>query len=78
MTYKKYNKNLLRNADTIVRREWVESAIQCARERLDEPLPIAESGDLGSIGGGFSEHSADSNGPHLELVWDADERRSGT
>ena len=78
MAYKIHNKDLLTNVATIVRREWIESAIAGARARLDEPLPVAESANSGIYGGGFREEAIDSSGPHLTLVWSADERRSGT
>ena len=74
MNYKKDNNNRFTNTDTIVRRDWIETAIESVRARLDEPLPVPESGDLGAHESGFQDDA----GSHLTLVWSANERQSGT
>lgn len=73
MTYKKDNENPITNEDTLVRRAWIESAIEGVRARVDATLPPAEAGNLGT-----EEPAADHDEPHLYLAWDADERCSGT
>jgi hypothetical protein len=78
MNYKKGNNNLFTNTDTIVRRDWIESAIESVRSRLDEPLPVAGSIGPDSFEADFRDDAVESSGPHLSLVWSADERRSGT
>lgn len=81
MSYKKYNDERIKNEDTLVRRAWVDSAIEGARSHKDV-IPPAEAGGLF-----YSEtvefraaagEEAEETGPHLVLAWDADQRRSGT
>ena len=79
MAFKKHNDNLFTNEDTLVRRAWIETAIESVRSRMDAPMPQPESGDLGRLdfeSAGTDEMEA--TGPHLVLAWSADERRSGT
>lgn len=78
MNYKKDNNHRFTNSDTLVRREWIESAIAGARARLNEPLPVAEAANLAGLDASLAGESGPQDAPHLELVWSADRRRSGT
>ena len=78
MNYKKDNNERFTNTDTLVRREWIECAIAGARARLDEPLPVAEAANLSGLDASLADEAGNAEAPHLELVWSADERRSGT
>ena len=82
MDYKKDNEILFTNEDTLVRRAWIDSAIEGVRERISDPLPVPEAGDLG-CGARLDPDAAlqeglEATGSHLKLVWSAGERRSGT
>ena len=77
MAQNKDNDDLITNADTLVRRAWIESAIECVRTRMESPLPVAEVSDIANSVGSLDDRS-DATGSHLTLVWSADERRSGT
>lgn len=77
MAHKKDNDDLITNADTLVRRAWIESAIESVRTSIESPLPVAEVGDIASSVSGLDDRS-EATGSHLTLVWSADERRSGT
>ena len=74
MAYNKDNDDLITNAETLVRRAWVESAIECVRTRIESPLPVAEVSDIGGSVSGIEDRS-EATGSHLTLVWSAGERR---
>ena len=77
MANKKEHEALITNEDTLVRRAWIESAIEGVRARIEGPLPPAEYGNL-AAGDPGSAYMDDAEGPQLYVVWDADQRRSGT
>jgi hypothetical protein len=81
MTHKKHNDEVIKNEDTLVRRAWIESAIQGVRSRMGD-MPAAEDSSLyESETVEFEPHpreDMDSSGAHLVLAWDANARRSGT
>jgi hypothetical protein len=74
---------LITNEDTLVRRAWIESAVEGVRARVETSLSQAELDalvreELPADIAACREGAEDSDGPELYLVWDADERRSGT
>jgi hypothetical protein len=75
MHHKKDNETLIRNEDTLVRRAWIESAMEGVRALVDSPLPAPETGDLVVDVAAYAEEADE---PQLYVVWDADARRSGT
>ena len=77
MAHNKDNDALITNAETLIRRAWIESAIECVRTRIEAPQPLAEFGDIAASVGCIDDRS-EATGAHLTLVWSADERRSGT
>ena len=77
MAHNKDNDDLITNADTLVRRAWIESAIECVRTRMESPLPVAEVGDIASSVSSLEDRSESAEN-HLTLVWSAGTRRSGT
>ena len=72
------NKNqLFSNADTIVRRNWIESAVQSARSSLfTGPLDSAALPDAAVQPEKGKARQPERRGPYL--AWSAGERRSGT
>jgi hypothetical protein len=82
MEYKKHNKTAITNEDTLVRRAWIESAVESVRARINEPLPQAESGSLIRMADEApklaAERPARGERPHLYIAWSDGMRRSGT
>jgi hypothetical protein len=82
MKYKKHNKIAITNEDTLVRRAWIESAVESVRARINEPLPHAESGSLVQIADEESNPVAErptrGERPQLYIAWSDGMRRSGT
>ncbi len=78
MENKKHNEALITNEDTLVRRAWIESALEGVRSHIDAPLPPAEAGNSGRSADYEREPTAESKRPHLYMVWSSRERRSGT
>jgi hypothetical protein len=83
MAHEKDNDTLITNEDTLVRRAWIESAVEGVRARVETSLSHAEvdalvreefPADIATC----REDAEDADRPELYLVWDADERRSGT
>ncbi|MGI9291320.1 MAG: hypothetical protein ACR2QG_08590 [Gammaproteobacteria bacterium] len=71
---------LIRNEDTLVRRAWIESAVEGVRAKVDAPLPLADverlsADELNMAVSGPADKQPE---PELNLVWDAAVRRSGT
>jgi hypothetical protein len=80
MAYKKDNESLITNEETLVRRAWIESAIEGVRARVDTPRPHAESGSLAreEFRAVAEQHRDEGGRPQLYVAWDAGQRRSGT
>lgn len=78
MENKKQNEALITNEDTLVRRAWIESALEGVRSHIDAPLSPAEAGNIGRNADEEREPTAESERPHLYMVWSSRERRSGT
>jgi hypothetical protein len=78
MENKKHNEALITNEETLVRRAWIESALEGVRSHIDAPLPPAEAGNLGRNADEEREARAESERPHLYMAWSSRERRSGT
>ena len=78
MENKKQNEALITNEDTLVRRAWIESALEGVRSHIDAPLFPAEAGDLDWSADEECEPTAESERPHLYMAWSSRERRSGT
>jgi hypothetical protein len=79
MPHKKDNESLITNEETLVRRAWIESAIEGVRAQVDTPQPHAESGNLARKEFGTAkQHQDEGERPQLYVAWDADQRRSGT
>jgi len=92
MSDKKNNKNRpFTNEDTIVRRAWVESALEGVRERLQTDTTEADISDQGPVENVAAEAAAvtpatvpetaqrpASARPGLYVAWSAPARRSGT
>jgi hypothetical protein len=86
MANKKHNDTVITNEDTLVRRAWIESAVESVRARINTPLPQAESGslvqdddeDLNSAHKPAQAKPVRGERPHLYVAWSAGVRRSGT
>jgi hypothetical protein len=86
MANKKHNETLITNEDTLVRRAWIESAVESVRARINTPLPQAESGnlvkdadeDLKATHKSAQAQPVRGERPHLYVVWSDGVRRSGT
>lgn len=80
----KYNKNLIRNADTRARREWIESALASVRSHLE--VSTFQASTLESQGHEqqcpecheASNPPQTADKPGLYLAWSDGVRRSGT
>jgi hypothetical protein len=76
----KNNEKSFSNEDTLVRRAWIDSALEGVRAQIDAPLPAAETAAYVVEGAGMhpEQSEAEEERPGLYLAWSADERRSGT
>jgi len=91
MSKKNNNDSFFSNQDTIVRRAWIDSALEGVRSRLGvglEPDPVAghingvnidASDDAPAPTGQPAEAAGESRQPAgLYVAWSSQERRSGT
>lgn len=80
MSNKKDNESLIKNEDTLVRRAWIESAVEGVRARVDTPQQHAEAGSLAreEFRAAAEQHRAEGDRPRLYIAWDSGQRRSGT
>jgi len=78
MSNKNNNDSFFTNQDTIVRRAWINSALESARSRLapssehDAVIGYIDANDVGQAAAGSAEQ------PHLYVAWSSQARRSGT
>lgn len=80
------NKTVFRNARTLARREWIDSALASVREKMDASTFLPAT--LESLGHELGHNavrdparaqcSDDSSKPRLYLAWSDGQRRSGT
>jgi hypothetical protein len=89
MSNKNNNDSIFTNQDTIVRRAWINSALDSVRSRLGsgtENAAVAENLDSNAVGQPSvesrepeaAERQDSSKQPHLYVAWSSQERRSGT
>jgi hypothetical protein len=86
MANKKHNETVITNQETLVRRAWIESAVESVRARINTPLPQAESGSfihdadegLKPAHNSRQEQPVRGERPHLYVAWSDGVRRSGT
>jgi hypothetical protein len=89
MSNKNNNDSIFTNQDTIVRREWINSALNSVRSRLGsraENDHVAGNSDNNAVGQPAeeskqpdpAERQVSSGQRHLYVAWSARERRSGT
>jgi hypothetical protein len=89
MSNKNNNDSIFSNQDTLVRRAWINSALDSVRSRLGygtENDSVAENSDSNAVGQPpveprqpeAAEHQDSSEQPHLYVAWSSRERRSGT
>jgi hypothetical protein len=90
MSNKKNNESIFSNEDTLVRRAWIDSALDSVRSHLSSGTSESEttsvaSGDAASAHPEVSSQSSKpvvrsqpQERPNLYLAWSANERRSGT
>jgi hypothetical protein len=77
--------DLFTNEDTLVRRAWIDSALDSVRSRLGGSPDSGESADFDEESGQSADRSAApgpaskrAERPKLYVAWSATERRSGT
>jgi hypothetical protein len=80
MANKKDTEALITNEKTLVRRAWIESAIEGVRAQVSTPVAHAEPANLAreEFCAATEKHQDEGGRPHLYVAWDADQRRSGT
>ncbi|MCP4000624.1 MAG: hypothetical protein GY727_06925 [Gammaproteobacteria bacterium] len=82
MDNKRHTEAVIKNEETLVRRAWINSAVESARIRINEPLPQAESGSLMQKADEepnlMAERPARGKRPELYIAWSDGIRRSGT
>lgn len=88
MSDKKYRNESFTNEDTIVRRAWIESALESVRGRLNIAYPDPDAAIAGTGVDGEEKDDAEqsalepggarSGRPRLYVAWSSPERRSGT
>jgi hypothetical protein len=83
MAHEKNNDSLIKNEDTLVRRAWIESAVEGVRARVETSMSHAEVDalvreELPADVAACTDEADEADGPQLYVAWDADERRSGT
>ncbi len=89
MSNKNNNDSIFSNQDTLVRRAWINSALDSVRSRLSsgaENDAVAGNLDSNAVGQPPVEprqpeaanHQDSSEQPNLYVAWSSQERRSGT
>jgi hypothetical protein len=86
MSDKNEKQNLFRNKDTLLRRAWIESALQGVRASLESGAHAPEFGERASTdapapdktNSAISSSGAASRRPALYVAWSAGRRRSAT
>ncbi|HJP05269.1 MAG: hypothetical protein CL799_12325 [Chromatiales bacterium] len=90
MSDKKHRTESFTNEDTIVRRAWIDSALESVRGRLNtaypDPDPATagtgvdgeEKDDAEQSAGAAKPHETGTCRRHLYVAWSSPERRSGT
>jgi len=83
-----YNKKTeIRNAGTLARRQWIESALASVREKMDAstflPSTLESAGhelghELRPEVAAEAPRPQRGDRPHLYLAWSADQRRTGS